>query len=393
MRKSGSDASALATRLRDYQRVLGAFSRIASDPLPLERLLHHAAAQAASVTHIKRAKVMRYRPEQGDLLLEAGVGWKPGVVGQATLGMDHRSPPGRSIQTAGPVAGEDLPSDPGFDHSGLLQDHGVVSLLNVPIMIDGRTWGVLEVDTEHKTKFDDIDIEFLGTLANIVGNTIERVEAEKRAIEALAATTRQRAEAEIAFRELQHRTKNNLQIIVGLLSIKRGRAENLETREALDAAIRSVEAVALAHDLLDTRKEANSVDFAEYLRSLCASIEPDQRGISVQVEADDALIPLNRAVPAALVVNELVTNSIKYAFGNAGGNIHVKFDVLANSSEACVCVEDDGVGMQLPPEPGVGLRLIKGLAQQLGGRLEHLPVDRGSRTRLCFPVALGDGSG
>jgi two-component sensor histidine kinase len=390
MPDSRDDERDVAAKLREYQRVLSAFSRVVSDPLPLERLLHHACAQAASVTHIKRAKVMRYRPEHGDLLVEAGVGWNPGVVGHATLGMDHRSPPGRSIQTAGPVAVEDLPSDPGFQHSGLLQDHGVVSLLNVPIMIDGRTWGVLEVDTERRTKFDEIDIEFLGTLANVVGNTIGRHEAEERAIEAMAGATRQQAEAEIAFRELQHRTKNNLQIIVGLLSIKRYRAENREAREALDAAIRRVQAVALAHDLLDTRNDVSSVDFAEYLRSLCASVQPDQRGISIQVDADDALMPLNRAVPAALVVNELVTNSIKYAFGNDGGNIRVIFRIVANSSEACIRVEDDGVGIKVPPEPGVGVRLMEGLSKQLGGRIEYLEAEKGSSAQLCFPVPFGE---
>jgi two-component sensor histidine kinase len=377
-------------RLRDYQQVLGSFTRIASEALPLERVLHHATAQAARVTHIRRAKIMRYRPDRADLLLEAGVGWKPGVVGQATLGMDHRSPPGRSIQTAGPVAVEDLPNDPEFDHSGLLREHGVVSLLNVPIMIDGRTWGVLEVDTEQKTKFDEIDIEFLGTLANIVGNTIARHEADQRADNASAEATRKQAEAEIAFRELQHRTKNNLQIIAGLLSIKRARADNREAREALDAAIRRVEAVALAHDLLDTRKDASSVDFAEYLRSLCASVEPNQRGITVQVQADDALMPLNRAVPAALVVNELMTNSIKYAFGNQGGSIRVIFQIEANSSEACICVEDNGIGIKLPPKPGVGIRLVEALTKQLGGRIEYLEVEQGTRTQLCFPVVFGE---
>jgi two-component sensor histidine kinase len=385
--------SAEAIRLREYQQVLGAFTRTASEALPLVHLLHHATAQAARVTHIKRAKVMRYRPEHGDLLVEAGVGWNPGVVGQATLGSDHRSPPGRSVQTAGPVAIEDLPNDPEFDHSGLLQDHGVVSLLNVPIMMDGRTWGVLEVDTEQKTKFDHIDIEFLGTLANIVGGTIARHEAEQRVIDALATTTRQHAEAEMAFRELQHRTKNNLQIIVGLLSIKRRQAQGEEAREALGAAIRRVQAVALAHDLLETGKEASSVDFAEYIRALCASIEPDHRGVSIQVDAADAVMPLNRAVPAALIVNELVINCIKHAFGNAAGTIHVTFEVLDNCSEACICVADDGLGMKLPPQQGVGLRLINGLAHQLGGRIEYLPVERGSRVRLCFPVALGEPAG
>jgi two-component sensor histidine kinase/putative methionine-R-sulfoxide reductase with GAF domain len=389
MTDTTSKRSDAGKRLREYQQVLGSFTRIASESLPLGALLHHAAAQAARVTDIKRAKVMRYRPEKGDLIVAAGVGWKPGVVGHATLGMDHRSPPGRSIQTAGAVAIEDLPNDKEYDHSGLLQDHGVISLLNVPIMIDGRTWGVLEVDTQHKTKFDEVDVEFLGTMANIVAGAIARHEAEENSVQALTHAARQKLEAETALRELQHRTKNNLQVIISLLAIKKRQVESQEAREVLSAAMRRVEAVALAHDLLAPGDETGSVDLGEYLRSLCASFESEQRGINLQVDAAEARIPLNRAVPAALIVNELVTNSVKYAFGNAGGTIQVTLKVLAHCSEACIRVEDDGVGLKLPPKAGVGLKLVDGLSKQIGGRVQHLKVESGTSTQICFPVVFG----
>ena len=111
--------------------------------------MQHACAQVSRVTHIKRTKVLRYRPDSGDLLIVAGVGWKPGVVGTETLPIDSASPPGRSIQTAAPVIIEDLPNDPEYRVSPLLRDHGIVSVLNVPVMIDGKNWGVLEVDAEE----------------------------------------------------------------------------------------------------------------------------------------------------------------------------------------------------------------------------------------------------
>ena len=74
MTDTTSKRSDAGKRLREYQQVLGSFTRIASESLPLGALLHHAAAQAARVTDIKRAKVMRYRPEKGDLIVAAGVG-------------------------------------------------------------------------------------------------------------------------------------------------------------------------------------------------------------------------------------------------------------------------------------------------------------------------------
>ena len=79
-----------------------------TSPTSVQRLLQNAAAQVARVTHIKHVKVLRYRPDEGDLLIEAGVGWKPGVVGHVSFGADRHSAPGRSLQTGSPVMSEDI---------------------------------------------------------------------------------------------------------------------------------------------------------------------------------------------------------------------------------------------------------------------------------------------
>ena len=134
-----TDETQLPPRFAEYLRILSSFSRTSVEALPAERLMHHVAAQASQATNIKRTKVLRYRPERADLLVEAGVGWNPGVVGKATLAIDYRSPPGRAIQTAAPVLINDLPNDPNFDQSELLRSHDVISLINVPVMIEGRT--------------------------------------------------------------------------------------------------------------------------------------------------------------------------------------------------------------------------------------------------------------
>ena len=91
------------SRLADYLRVLSAFSRMSVEALSIERLMHHLAVQVSEATNIKRSKVLRYRPDRADLIIEAGVGWNPGVVGQATLDAGYRSPPGRALQTGAPV--------------------------------------------------------------------------------------------------------------------------------------------------------------------------------------------------------------------------------------------------------------------------------------------------
>jgi two-component sensor histidine kinase len=84
-----------------------------------------------------------------------------------------------------------------------------------------------------------------------------------------------------------------------------------------------------------------------------------------------------------------VTNSIKYAFGNDGGLIRVHFATSSNHSEAWLTVEDNGRGMKLPPNKGLGLSLVEGFAQQIQGRVEFVPVETGSKTTFCFPATVG----
>jgi two-component sensor histidine kinase len=387
MGNSSKAAEQTLSRLREYQRTLEALSRIGAEALPPDRLMHHVAAQVSRVTHIERTKVMRYRPDKGDLLIEAGVGWNPGVVGNATLAVDHRSPAGRAFQTATPVAIHNLHESAEFRMPEVLREHGIVSLLNVPVMVNGLTWGILEVDSTRPSSFDEWDVSFLSTFANVLGTSLALHEAKQENIEAQAQRARERAQSEVALRELQHRIKNNLQIIIAFLSLKL-KDVSAEVRERLDSVTGRVQAIALAHDLLSIGKQTSSVDFGDYLRSLCANIDPHRPDVAIEVLAQPAEVPIDRAVPAGLVVNELVTNSIKYAFGNNGGRIRIDFAPVSNSSQACVSVEDDGKGMPIPPKKGFGLSLVEALAQQIQGHIEFVKVDTGSRIVLCFPVAL-----
>ena len=358
-----------------------------AEVMPPERLMHHVAAQVSRVTNIDHTNVMRHRPEKGDLLMEAGVGWRPGIVGSATLTIDYRSPAGRAFQTGAPVVIHDLNNSQEFRQPDLLREHGIVSVLNVPVMVNGLTWGVLEADSTAPRSFDEWDISFLAILANFLGSSLALHDAQQNTIDERAQRERERSQSSIVVRELQHRIKNNLQIIVAFLSLKI-RQSSPEVRERLNSVIGRIQAIALAHDLLSLGKQPSTFEFADYLRALCANIDPQRPDVAIEVEAEPAQIPIDRAVPAGLVVNELVTNSIKYAFGNSGGHIRIGFKTISNASEGCISVEDDGKGMEIPPKKGLGLSLVEGFAQQIQGRVDFMKVDTGSRTVLCFPVAL-----
>ena len=89
-------------RVREQRRTIEGLSRIGPETMEPQRLMHHVAAQVAKVTGIGRTKILRYRPDRGDLLIEAGVGWNHSIVGVA-LDVDYHSPAGRAFQTGAPV--------------------------------------------------------------------------------------------------------------------------------------------------------------------------------------------------------------------------------------------------------------------------------------------------
>ncbi len=371
-----------------YQRALATFTRIAGEAESEHRLLQNAAAQVARITHIRHVKVLRYRPDRGDLLIEAGVGWQPGVVGHVSFGADRHSSPGRSLQTGAPVVCEDVRNDPEFRYADELREHGIISVLNVPIVVDEKHWGVLEVDTIEKTEFGEFDIQSLSVFAGIIGLLLARGSAQADTLKAATDITRGRAQTDILLRELQHRMKNNLQVIVSLLTLQLRQSSSQETRERFASVLDRVLAIGLAHDQLSFKSSASSVDMQDYLKALCANIDPRRPQVKIQVDVDKAGIPLDRAVPIGLIVNELVTNSVKYAFDEEGGVIEVVFRVDETIGEAQLSVSDNGRGMGPARTGGFGLRLVESLTGQLGGRRTTPEVARGTRTMVSFPYSV-----
>ncbi|MGF7163531.1 two-component sensor histidine kinase [Rhodoligotrophos appendicifer] len=387
--KSKRPSNGSLSRLLEFQRALASFSKVASTAMEPSRFLQHACGQISRVTHIKHTKVLQYRRDQGDLLLVAGVGWKPGVVGTATLSTDSATPAGRSIQTAAPVEVRDLPNDQEFRSSKLLVEHGIVSLLNVPVMIDGNNWGLLEVDAEEPRAFDEADVTFMTTFANMIGAALARYESEQRLVILSQERSKERELSKTLVTELQHRTKNNLQTIIAFLSLLRRNADSQKSRDDFSSVMHRVHAIAIAHDQLSFGKEMSHVDFGSYLRSLCANIDPRLDNVVLEVSADPAPMPLDKAVPAGLIVNELVTNAFKYAFDEGeAGVIRVSFLLDQRTGDAVVTVEDNGKGMKDPREGGLGLTLIEAFARQLSGVVERLDLSKGTGCKVSFPVAL-----
>ena len=373
-------------KLRRHVRILVDLGRLTGENPNLERFLDQAVVQVARAIEVDHVKVLRYRPKTADLFMAAGMGWKDGVVRAATFSADLRSPPGRTFQTAEPVVIRDTEAAPGIVISGVLKEHGIVSLANVPILIDGAAWGVLEVDSSIPRDFKQDTVQFMTAAAAIISAAVQRENASRREATAVAEATTETQHRDVLLRELQHRVKNNFQIILASITLQKRRFESSDVQRALDHIANRISAISLAHDQLAPRDSVHAVIVAAYLRALCASVEQQADSIAVELQADEIELSIDRAVPLGLIVNEAATNSVKHAFGEDGGRISVRLQAGVGYGEARLTVSDNGHGIENPRPGGSGLGLITSLARQIGGEVEQESSEHGTSISVTFPV-------
>jgi two-component sensor histidine kinase/putative methionine-R-sulfoxide reductase with GAF domain len=386
--RSGEDviASRDLTKLLRHQQVLLELAHLTAEKLPSESLLQNAAAEVGRGVEIDHVKIMRYRPESGDLLAEAGIGWRDGVIGHATFPTDLSSPPGRAFQTGQPVVIPNANVAEGFRISPVLIEHGIQALLNVPIQIDGAAWGVLEVDSEGPRDFSLDTLEFMLTVASMLASALRREQVDQAHEQALAMIAREIHRQQVLLQEMQHRMKNNFQTILAMVTSQATRSGADNSRHALEKIAAGIMAMSLAHDQLAPSQGGGTVNLPTYLRVLATGMQKPLDSITVEVQADEVSVPIEQAVAIGLIVNELVTNSVKHAFGQQGGSVRVELTSGPGNRQIQLKVSDNGTGIDQSRPAGSGLRLISALARQIRGRIERTSSDQGTTTCVIVPL-------
>ncbi len=198
-------------------------------------------------------------------------------------------------------------------------------------------------------------------------------------------------EKEVLLREIHHRVKNNLQVISSLLNLQAESTSNKQALEMFKDSQSRVKSLALIHERLYRSSDLARIDFTEYIRALAAdlfrSYGDDSGAITLKTNVDDVSLEIDTAIPCGLIINELVSNSLKHAFpGGKEGEVRIGLH-SDNDHEITVIVGDNGVG--LPKEldfrstESLGLQLVCTLTAQLGGTIE---LDRSGGTE--FKVAF-----
>ncbi len=195
----------------------------------------------------------------------------------------------------------------------------------------------------------------------------------------------------LLLQELAHRVKNSLQFIAAMVMIELRRHKSGEGRAALQRVSHRITALGHLYAKLTNADPVEDVDAASYLEELCRDLI-----LSIQKEGDTAIVlktdiakerlPTDRAIPIGLIVNELVTNALKYAFpGERKGTVTVS--LKREPGELRLTVADDGQGLDpRGADSGLGGRLVDGFAQQLGGQVEWKSGRTGTTVQLILPA-------
>ena len=280
-----------------------------------------------------------------------------------------------------------LPEQGEYVYSDVLKEHRILSLLNVPILIDGAAWGVLEVDSTRSRDFAEGTVDFLTAAAALLGAVL-RPHAGQDHEARFAAAAAEAQKREVLLREMQHRVKNNFQLVLFSISLQKRRHQGAEVHRALDHVASLINAISLAHDQLAPGHEGQTVRLSDYIHALCSAIRQQVEEIELKVESRRAgKEDIDRALRVGLILNEVAMNSIKHAFGPDGGSIKVRLVGGVGYGEACLTVSDNGRGnIQKSNEHGSGLRLITSLARQIGGAITQESGSSGTTTALTFPL-------
>jgi two-component system, sensor histidine kinase PdtaS len=185
--------------------------------------------------------------------------------------------------------------------------------------------------------------------------------------------------------ELAHRTKNNLAMLSAMMRLH-AKHPDVTASEALREMAERIQVMARVYDHLTIRADRKVVDAREYLTEICQHLTASISGtspVAIKADADELYIHSEQAVPIAIIVNELVTNGLKYAFPEGrAGLIQV---TLRADDEVVLSVTDNGVGVGGDPPKGVGSRIVSLLTEQLRGTITRENLGSGYSVTLRMP--------
>jgi two-component sensor histidine kinase len=231
----------------------------------------------------------------------------------------------------------------------------------------------------------------IGDLAESMNRMVESLELSNVKLRESMKNSASLREKEILLREIHHRVKNNMQILTSLLRLQTRQADSQELRDVLQESEARIRSMGLLHEKLYQSESVSRIEMHGYLRTLtgelCRVNTPQGTRREIKLNVHGVFMGLDTALPCGLMITELVTNALKYAFpGRPEGTIYVSMGSTGEGHYQLV-VWDDGVGMKadfdIANATSLGMRLVKMLTDQLNGTLTF-DCTQGTRVTITF---------
>ena len=212
------------------------------------------------------------------------------------------------------------------------------------------------------------------------------IERERQERSLKAALARQ----QVLLREITHRVKNSLAIVASMLNLQAADVDDPVLTRHLEDAARRVSAVAKAHERIHQGDGTDRLDLGIYIEQVCRDLNDAVPHCTIEIEAEHGIdILTDRAIPVALIANELITNAAKYAYrGNPGGYVRVRL-ARGDDGRIDLSIRDQGEGLPADFDPrsaaGLGMRIVRAFSQQLNAEIAVRRLDPGTEFVVSVP--------
>lgn len=255
--------------------------------------------------------------------------------------------------------------------------------LAVPVLLEKELVGVISLANPYNKEYGNKDIDSIERIAEFFALAIQRKRYEDKISEALG-------EKEMLLKEIHHRVKNNLMIISSLLDLQSCYIKDKESQGVFKESQNRAKSMAMIHERLYQSTDLKNIGFNEYITTLANDLYrtyvKDPGSVDLILEIEDVKLDINVAIPLGLILNELITNSMKYAFPEGKkGKITIVFH--KKGDEFLLKVSDNGVGfpedLDYKNTDSLGMQIVTNLTRQIDGELE-LDRTEGTTFKITF---------
>ncbi|MCB8948428.1 MAG: GAF domain-containing protein [Ardenticatenaceae bacterium] len=363
----------------EEMRALAQISEVVTSPQYLDDILDVVTEMAAKMMNTAVCAIF--------LLNETGTHLELRSARRNQTPYQHRPPLpvdatdsviGSVLQTGQPLYIANVQTDPRYRGKELARQEGLISMLSVPLSVRDRVIGVFNCYTTESRQFGEEQQTLFATLANQTALAIENAR--------LVTNT-------AVVREMHHRIKNNLQTVAMLMQLQLSEADRLNPREVLQTNIHRIRSIAAVHEIL-SEKGFRLVDVKDVLERItqatAETMTHPSQSLTIRVFGEALTLPSKPATAIALVVNELVQNSLEHAFADRSADGQIEVSLGRSPEEIIIIVRDNGSGMPDDLESGLGLEIVETLVQEdLNGRLKfNCPPQGGTEISLRLPRTI-----